>query len=110
MDKCKYKYYTDGENKVVAVSSYAGKTVRGVAKCDPRDSFNEADGKMLAEARCALKVADKRYARAQKEYAKAEAAMQKAQSRLNKMIDYVNDSQIEKEMAQKNLDTIMMAL
>ena len=24
----RYKYYTDGENKVVAVSSYAGKTVR----------------------------------------------------------------------------------
>lgn len=106
----RYKYYTDGENKVVAVSSYAGKTVRGVAKCDPRDSFNEADGKMLAEARCALKVADKRYARAQKEYVKAEIAMQKAQNRLNKMINYVNDSQFEKEMAEKNLETIMMAL
>lgn len=106
----RYKYYTDGENKVVAVSSYAGKTVRGVAKCDPRDSFNEADGKMLAEARCALKVADKRYARAQKEYAKAYVAVVAAQKRLEKMSTYVTDSYQEQKMAEKNLETIMMTL
>ena len=106
----RYKYYTDGENKVVAVSSYAGKTVRGVAKCDPRDSFNEADGKMLAEARCALKVAEKRHARAQREYDKANTAMKKAKERLDKMSTYVTDSYQEQKMAEKNLETIMMTL
>ena len=35
-DENKYKYYTAG-NKVIAVSTYAGKTVKGVAKCDPKD-------------------------------------------------------------------------
>lgn len=108
--KDKYKYYTDGANKIVAVSSYAGKTVRGIAKCDPRDNFNKETGQNLAVARCALKIADKRYARAQREYAKAEAAVAAAQARLNKMIDYVNDAQMEVADAQKRLDLITAAL
>lgn len=35
----KYRYYTNGQ-RVIAVSTYAGKTVRGVAACDPNDTFS----------------------------------------------------------------------
>lgn len=35
----KYRYYTNGR-RVIAVSTYAGKTVRGVATCDPGDEFS----------------------------------------------------------------------
>ena len=51
----KYRYFTNG-SKVVAVSTYAGKTVRGVANCDPNDEFSLEKGKELAAARSALHV------------------------------------------------------
>lgn len=53
----KYRYYTNGENVVVAVASYAGRTIRGVAKCSEQDEFNLETGKKLAAARCAMKIA-----------------------------------------------------
>ena len=36
----KYHYFSDGRTKVVALSTYAGKPIRGIAKCDPQDKFN----------------------------------------------------------------------
>lgn len=105
-----YKYFTDGANKIVAVSSYAGKTVRGVAKCDPRDNFDIQAGKDLAQARCAVKIADKRYARAQKEYDKAVRAVEAAQNRLNKMTQYVADSSLAYDQAQTELAQITASL
>ena len=56
----KYKYFTNGENVVVAVSSYKGRTIRGVAKCSEQDEFDLETGKKLAAARCAMKVAKAR--------------------------------------------------
>lgn len=56
----KYKYFTNGENVVVAVSSYAGRTIRGVAKCSDQDKFDLETGKKLAAARCAMKIARER--------------------------------------------------
>lgn len=49
---------------VVAVSSYAGKTVKGVAKCHPNDEWDWEKGKALAIARCNEKIALKRANRA----------------------------------------------
>ena len=64
----KYRYFKierpDGSIKIVAVSTYAGKTVRGVAICDSGDAYDENKGKELAAARCELRVAEKRYKRA----------------------------------------------
>ena len=40
----KYRYYTAG-NKIIAVSTYAGKTVRGIAKCAEGDTFDIEKGK-----------------------------------------------------------------
>ena len=56
----KYRYYTNGENIVVAVASYAGRTIRGVAKCSDQDEFDLETGKKLAAARCAVKIARER--------------------------------------------------
>ena len=66
----KYRYYTNGKNIVVAVASYAGRTIRGVAKCSDQDEFNLETGKKLAAARCAMKIAKKRvkYARIEREH------------------------------------------
>ena len=47
----KYKYYQfknkNGGITIVATSSYGGKTVKGYAKCDPRDEFDIEKGKAL---------------------------------------------------------------
>lgn len=56
----KYKYFTNGENVVVAVASYKGRTIRGVAKCSEQDEFDLETGKKLAAARCAMKIAKER--------------------------------------------------
>jgi hypothetical protein len=92
----KYRFFVaekDGKPyQVIAVSTYAGKEVRGVAKCDPRDVFNLEFGKELAAARCAYKIAEKRKARATTEYRKAAAAADEAVMRFNEMKQYFMDS------------------
>lgn len=56
----KYSYFTNGKDTVVAVASYAGKRVRGIAKCSEMDEFDLAKGEKLAAARCNLKIAKMR--------------------------------------------------
>ena len=63
--KINYKIYHH-DNEVIAVSTFAKRMVRGVAKCDPRDEFDHKKGEALAIARCDLKVAEKRMKRADK--------------------------------------------
>ena len=53
--------YTISNNKVYCVSHYAGKAVRGVAKCDESyDKFDAKIGMQLAKLRCDKKIAKKR--------------------------------------------------
>ena len=51
----KYRYYFTktkaGNPKIIATSTYAGRTVRGVAICGDGDSYDEETGKKLAAAR-----------------------------------------------------------
>lgn len=58
----KYNYHIDVEGKkVVCLTRYAGRVVRGIAKCNPEyDEFNIETGKQLAKLRCEAKVAAKR--------------------------------------------------
>ena len=61
MRKFEYKYKIDEDKRtIVAMSTFAGKAVTGVARCDPRDEFIIDDGKKLAAARCSVKIAEKR--------------------------------------------------
>lgn len=90
--KGKYKFYNDNNGKVIAVSTYAGHTVRGVAKCDPRDKFDITKGQDLAMARCAEKIAAKRAKRATQELAKALENESIARRRTEKMENYQNDA------------------
>ena len=88
----KYKFYRTG-NKTIAVTTYAGKTVKAVAKCDPdSDSFNEQSGKELAAARCNEKVAKRRRDRAASKLQEARDELDRAQRRYTKMRDYYDDS------------------
>lgn len=94
----KYKYYVDSKNRVYACSSYAGKVVKGIAKCDPKDNFDMAKGKELAAARCQAKVSTLRLKRATKKLDEAAKALEKAQKFYDDMAVYFNDSARDKEM------------
>ena len=102
----KYKFYST-TNKVVAVSTYQGRTVRGVATCDPKDTFDIEKGKMLAAARCNQKIAMKRRDRADRELRKAVAAYDKAQKHMYKMNDYYEDSRQAVKNATSTVDQLL---
>lgn len=57
-------HFIKTRNKIIAMSTFAGKTVKGVAKLNPKDEYDEEFGKRLAAARCNLKIAQKRCKRA----------------------------------------------
>lgn len=100
----KYKFYIDEKNrKVIAISTYAGRYVKGVAKCDPRDEFDIEKGKELAAARCAVKVAEKRVKNATKKYADATKQSDEAFAFAHSMLGYVITSQAELLEAKAHL-------
>lgn len=57
--------YNICNNKVVCIKKYAGKTYRGISKCDTSyDEFDEELGMKLAKLRCDVKIARKKLLRA----------------------------------------------
>jgi hypothetical protein len=102
----KYRFYQAG-NKVIAVSTYAGKAVRGVAKTDPSDEFDFEKGKKLAAARCNAKVAEKRYRRAKGKIAEAETQVKDATRFYDKMRHYYEDSWVALNSARKDVQNIV---
>jgi hypothetical protein len=98
----KYRYYVHGTD-IIAVSTYAGKTVRGVAKCDPNDKFDAEKGKVLAAARCNDRVAQKRLKRAKRKLQEAMALLDAATEQVSKMRHYFEDAVDEADRAIDNL-------
>ena len=112
----KYKFYiaTRYDNgkpyKVIAVSTYEGKKVRGVAKCDESDNFDIEKGKKLAAARCNLKIATKRRKRADKQYDKANEEFIRVMRYYNDMHDYFTDSLLAEREAEEELDALLRSM
>ena len=93
MRKFEYKYKIDEEKRtIVAMSTFAGKTVAGVARCAPADEFDIDTGKKIAAARCSVKVAEKRVKRAEDCYDYAVEAMKYWSDRVAKMKHYKDDA------------------
>ncbi len=94
MPNYKYYDYKDAEGRVViaAASRYAGRTVKGYAKCDPEDEFDYEFGKALAKARCDSKIATKRRKNATRRLDEAREKYIEAQNYLIDMMNYYNDS------------------
>ena len=100
-----YKYI-ETPNKVIALSTYAGKTVRGVAKCHPNDTFNVEFGRKLAAARCNAKIAAKRAINAQKKYWVAHDEYQKANRAFEKYSQYYIEAVAQLNKAEIYLDEV----
>ena len=92
MKNYNYKYVVIPGKKIIAISTYAGRTVKGVAKCHPNDEFDVEFGKKLAAARCNEKVADKRFQRATNKYDAAFHKLLEAQKEINRVRVYLEDS------------------
>ena len=102
----KYRFY-NSKNKVIAVSTYAGKPVRGVAKCDPDDTFSIDDGQALAAARCNEKIAEKRLSRAKRKLAEAKEDFLVAKRYYERMSKYYEDSVVNLDVAKAYVDDVL---
>ena len=100
------KFY-NSDNKVIAVSTYAGKTVRGVAKCDPEDTFSLESGKELAAARLDERIAGKRFKRACRKFENARQALMEAQDYYDRMYQYYEDSAVKLGNARVNTADVL---
>lgn len=90
-------------NKIIAVTKYAGDVIRASAKCNPEDEFNAAFGEKLAEARLKVKLAKRRKTWAEKQRKKALEKCIQATNTLNKMSAYSIDTNVEYKEAVNNL-------
>ena len=109
-----YKFYQynrlreDGTSniRIVAVSSFAGKPVKGYADLHPKDEFDIEYGKALAAARCAEKIAAKRCKRAYNKVDEATAQFNAAMNHLQKMMQYEADAEANYNLASYTLAQI----
>ena len=110
----KYKFYQfkneNGGMTIVAASTYAGKTVRGVAICAPGDNFNLEFGKKLAAARCNEKVAAKRYERANRKLNDILDQKNEIFEQLCDAENYYHDSFIAYNEAAQEVDRLINSL
>jgi hypothetical protein len=93
--------------QIVAISTYAGKWVKGRATCHSDDTFNEEKGTELAVARCAHSVAKKRRAYAREKMNKAALHLLEAQKYYEKMNLYYADACAEVEEAATDVSAIL---
>lgn len=108
-DLNKYKFITY-RNVVKAVSTYAGKTVVGTAKCHPSDEYSMAHGMELAGARCNARVAEKREKRAAAKLIEAQQAVEQATAHMRKMEQYYADAIVAKREAEDEVIEIVKGI
>lgn len=106
----RYKYYDDGKNGVICVSSYAGKKVRGVAKCDPTDTFDYEKGAALAKARVDVKIGEKKFKRSYECLMEAGEMLAMARDYFNDMVDYHSDASKELTRYNETLSELLKTL
>lgn len=105
-------HYVIHDHEVIAISTYAGKTVRGVAKYNPDDvnAFDVEKGKALAAARCNAKVARRRQHRAERKYAEASEMFGKITKHRDEMLGYLSEATKAKEDAENAVNDILANL
>lgn len=103
-----YRYYFNDDKKIVyCISTYAGKTVKGVAKCAEEDYYIPCEGAKIAKARCDVKVSEKRVKNATKKWCAAKEEYMRAQKRFEKMACYFEDAVRELSDNKKNLNKLL---
>ena len=97
--------FVRSDNKIICLSTYAKKVVRGIAKCSPNDAFNLTVGEKLAQLRCDEKVAEKRMNRAFDKYKEALSNFNEAKSHYYAMEEYYCNARKEYDKVSDELNT-----
>ena len=88
-----YQFYVDEKNRqVIAVTHYAGRTIRATAKCHPDDIFDLEMGKKVAVAKAEIKVAKAKKRSAVVSYLDAAVIADAAHAHFNDMKQYYMDA------------------
>ena len=88
----RYHFYFTPNNETICISTYAKKTVKGVAKCSQNDKFDATIGKRLAMLRCDKKIAKKRMNRAIEKLNYYTTALSWARREYDKALAYAQDA------------------
>ena len=97
---------------MICESTYAGRTVKGIAKCSPEDEFDYEYGCNLALARCDAKIAEKKIKNANRwlttameNFNEAYREIEKAQKYMSEVYDEMNYcNHILDELEEENLE------
>lgn len=106
IDKYKFIIYKDPKTNsmnTIAISTYTGKIVKGIAKCSPNDTYNEDIGKKLAAARCNYKICQLRAKNAKNKMDESKEVYEKAKNHLEKMKSYNKDSKNKLKEAKNHI-------
>lgn len=90
-----FKFYTTGSNKIICVTSYAGRKIRAVAKCSPNDTFDYTKGCELARLRCLVKLQQRRVDRAFQKVKEADIALKQATQNLTQRGEWFSSANKE---------------
>lgn len=96
--------YNITDTKVICIAKYAGRSVKGVAKCHPEDTFDLEYGRALARARCEFKIANKKVKRANSRLLLAFAELDAANRNVVEATKYQDDSLANLMEARKTLE------
>ena len=109
--KEKYRVFIDqNQRTVIAVSTYAGKNVKGYSKAEAKDTYDIEKGTELAIARCNAKKKKKRAKRATSKVSEALQELAEAQKHLVKMQEYLLDANEACNVAKANVAAIEKTL
>ena len=116
IEKYQFKVYekTNEDNTkssvVVALSTFAGRPVKGVAKCMEGDPFSLEKGKELAAARCDYKVCVKRAKKAKKEYDEVVKKFDALYAKCKQVSSYYSDTLNEAIASNARLDALYQSM
>lgn len=105
----KYRVYKH-DNEIIAISTFAGRDVKGIAKCDPRDTYSEEKGIALAEARCDRKICVKRVKRAAAKMSYLKAVIDDLQKMYNDAAEYHTEAQAALAASEARLTEMTQSL
>lgn len=111
----KYRFYefidkNTNQKCVAALSTFAKKDVRAVAKCDKNDTYDYELGKKIAVARLDQKIAVKRDKYSAKRLKEALRVLKDAQREVDKILTYRVKSQEDLKNTSKVLEDLMIAI
>ena len=98
-----YKYYYLENGDVIALSHFAGKTVKATAHLKDEDTYDREIGEKVAAAKCNEKIAGLRYRRSKRMLKEAMDNFVKAKKELENMREYCQRSYDEWDVAQDEL-------